>query len=100
MLRVLFANQALLSAFQSLQQQISTMTTNLGTKGSNRGDHPESCGKGPNYCPQHNISKYCWSHGACAHPSAECKAKRPGHIDSATFENKQGGSTAYCGNCK
>ena len=33
-------NQALLLAIQSLQQQISTMTPNLGTNGSNRGDHP------------------------------------------------------------
>ena len=43
-----------------------------------------------------NISFYCWSHGACAQPSPECKGKRPGHQDAATFENKRGGSTAYC----
>ena len=43
-----------------------------------------------------NISFYCWSHGACAHPSPDCKSKRPGHQDAATFENKMGGSTAYC----
>ena len=41
-------------------------------------------------------SKYCWSHGACAHSSSECNAKKEGHRDDATFENKLGGSTAYC----
>ena len=43
-----------------------------------------------------NFSFYCWSHGACAHPSPECRSKRPGHQDQATFENKMEGSTAYC----
>jgi hypothetical protein len=43
-----------------------------------------------------NISKYCWTHGACTHSSQECKRKRTGHQDSATFENKMGGSTYYC----
>ena len=43
-----------------------------------------------------NISKYCWTHGACAHGSAECPWKAPGHQASATFENKMGGSCARC----
>ena len=41
-------------------------------------------------------SFYCWSHGACAHPSSTCNSKRPGHQDGATFNNKMGGSTAFC----
>jgi hypothetical protein len=43
-----------------------------------------------------NISKYCWSHGACTHSSTECNRKKPGHQDNATFSNKLGGSTYYC----
>jgi len=43
-----------------------------------------------------NTNYYCWSHGACAHSSDQCKSKRPGHQDAATFTNKMGGSTAYC----
>ena len=43
-----------------------------------------------------NTNFYCWSHGACAHPSNQCYSKRPGHQDNATFENKIGGSTVYC----
>ena len=41
-------------------------------------------------------NKYCWTHGGCAHNSAECKAKATGHKDEATFENKMGGSKAFC----
>ena len=42
--------------------------------------------------------KYCWTHGACAHESKDCKAsyRKEGHIESATFTNKQSGSLRYC----
>ena len=39
---------------------------------------------------------YCWTHGGCAHGSAACKDKAPGHKNEATFENKMGGSKAFC----
>jgi hypothetical protein len=37
--------------------------------------------------------QYCWSHGACAHSSAECNSPLDGHKTTATFQNMQGGST-------
>jgi hypothetical protein len=40
---------------------------------------------------------YCWTHGSTtnkAHTSATCLHKADGHIDTATFRNKQGGNTA------
>ena len=42
--------------------------------------------------------QYCWSHGACAHQSKDCKQsyRKNGHKEDATFANKQGGSTLYC----
>lgn len=43
-----------------------------------------------------NTSHYCWTCGASNHPSKKCKFKAPGHQDLATFENKMGGSKAYC----
>ncbi len=43
-----------------------------------------------------NTSHYCWSHGACAHPSTDCRSQRSGHQTAATFTNKMGGSTAFC----
>ena len=52
----------------------------------------------PTSTPGHRggTSQYCWTHVACSHSSAECNNKREGHQDSATFANKQGGSTYYC----
>ena len=42
---------------------------------------------------------YCWTHGSttnAAHSSATCKNKAPGHVDSATWRNQQGGNpSAY-----
>lgn len=38
---------------------------------------------------------YCWTHGSTAnsaHTSATCKNKLPGHVDTATWRNKQGGN--------
>ena len=43
-----------------------------------------------------NVSKYCWTHGACAHISLECHNKKVGYVDHATFDNKCRGSTFYC----
>ena len=42
--------------------------------------------------------QYCWTHGACAHQSKDCKPtfRKNGHKENATFTNKQGGSTLYC----
>ena len=54
--------------------------------------------KKSSYRKRTKTDKYCWSHGGCAHTGKECKAgyRKRGHIEDATFENKQGGSTLYC----
>ena len=39
---------------------------------------------------------YCWSHGACGHKSSDCRNKKDGHQDDATFTNKKSGSTKGC----
>ena len=43
-----------------------------------------------------NLSHYCWTHGACSHPSWLCENPAHGHNYYATFDNKCGGSTYYC----
>ena len=48
------------------------------------------------YTGRRTTNKYCWSHGACAHDSADCKSPKPGHKKEATFENKMGGDESYC----
>ena len=42
------------------------------------------------------VGKYCWTHGNCAHTSAECETRTEGHRADATFVNRQGGSTNNC----
>ena len=39
---------------------------------------------------------YCWSHGMCAHGSAQCNNRLVGHQATATFADMQGGSTNNC----
>ena len=39
---------------------------------------------------------YCWTHGACCHKSSDCRNKKDGHQDDATFNNKKNGSTKGC----
>ena len=41
-------------------------------------------------------NRYCWTHGACNHPSNQCRRKAPDHRDEATMENRLGGSNAFC----
>ena len=43
-----------------------------------------------------NTSKYCWSHGACAHTSNQCRNPKLGHKWDATFADKKGGCTHFC----
>jgi hypothetical protein len=42
------------------------------------------------------LRKYYWTHGNCAHDGTECNYKDEGHIDSATYGNRQGGSNYLC----
>lgn len=44
-------------------------------------------------------SMYCHTHGACGHPSKECKYPKAGHKKEATFKNMMGGITEYCQVC-
>jgi hypothetical protein len=45
---------------------------------------------------QRNTSEYCWTHGGCGHRGQDCLTKLPDHQNTATFENKMGGSTNNC----
>ena len=41
-------------------------------------------------------NRYCWSCGGCDHWGRNCPNKQQGHVDQASFKDKQGGSTANC----
>ena len=43
-----------------------------------------------------DTSAYCHTHGACNHTSMDCNKKAPGHKNTATLENRMGGSNAFC----
>ena len=43
-----------------------------------------------------NRTKYCWSHGQCAHAGKECRNPQPGHDINATIQNRRGGSSKGC----
>ena len=48
-----------------------------------------------------NDESYCHSHGRTRRPdhvSGTCLHKKPGHKDTATLHDRQGGSNRYCGN--
>ena len=42
------------------------------------------------------VDFYCWTHGAGNHKSSDCRNKKDGHKDNATFNNRMSGSNAYC----
>ena len=45
---------------------------------------------------QYNTSCYCWLCGAGNHSSKDCKMKKDGHKNEATFQHMMGGSSDYC----
>ena len=76
----------LLRLIAHLQQQLLTLQTSPAL--------PPGGGRPTRH--RRTVSKYCWTHGACAHDGKECKNKSPEHHDGATFANKMGGSTTFC----
>mmetsp|Transcript_6930 Transcript_6930/g.10558 ORF Transcript_6930/g.10558 Transcript_6930/m.10558 type:complete len:357 (-) Transcript_6930:60-1130(-) len=82
----------LLSSQHAAQQQYAKDLDCRGRGGRDgRGGRGERAGKGP---PRRD--KYCCTHGVCAHSSNKCRAPAAGHQTTATFQNKQGGSTKSC----
>ena len=63
------------------------------TKGSQR-ETRKTPKEGGKFCK--NISKYCWTHEACAHSSSDCPDRAKGHKTTATFQDKMDGSLARC----
>ena len=78
-------NAALLLLLQQMRNDM------VAAKPGNGKRNDRSGGQG-----RRNTSKYCWSHGACAHESKDCRSPKPGHQKEATFENKMGGEEKFC----
>ena len=105
------------SDYQALLQQLATMQSTLTQLTSQQPLHQESGyyggggrgpgGRGPGGRnggrtggrfgeKKKRQGKYCFTHGNCAHLGKDCLSPAAGHVASATFQNKQGGSTKNC----
>ena len=83
----------ILKILQQMQQNMATPQTTNGSSPTNR--TPRKTLDNTTFC-RHNTNKYCWTHGGCGHDSTTCRAKAPGHQETATFKNRMGGSNAHC----
>jgi hypothetical protein len=82
-------NAEILTLLQQMQTQMANMQVNQNNNGGNNGT-------GPRNRRRTITNKYCWSHGGCNHTSAQCRNKKQGHQDAATFTNRMEGSNDYC----
>ena len=108
------ANAVASPDYQAILQQLAQMQTaitqmvgqqdnqpyqrqNAWERGGRNGGRDGRGGRGRTGRGQRrNISKYCWTHGACAHSGSDCRDQADGHVATATFANKQNGSTRDC----
>ena len=92
------ANQRLNQDITSMTRTLETMLTRIGTL---EAAIQATNGNGNNNRRRNeNNESYCWLHGRTRrddHTSGTCRNKKPGHIDTATLHNRQGGSNRYCG---
>ena len=79
-------NESLLQLILQLQQQMITM----------QNPQQQTTQKRSKQFIRNHTDHYCWTHGACGHDSKDCKNKKDGHQDHATFTNKMGGSQSFC----
>ena len=91
----------ILHVLQELCRDLSNIKTNsLNTQNQQETSHSirkymrKSPGTGG--CFRKNITKYCWTHGACAHAIEDCPDKAKGHQKMATFKNKMKRSKTRC----
>jgi len=76
--------------------QTNTTNSNRNTRGRGGGGRTNNRPTGGRGRGGASPRQYCWSHGYCAHGSAECNNQLPGHQTTATTTNMQGGSTNNC----
>ena len=90
----------MLKLLRSMQNEINTLkqgnNSNSSKTTSNRNKgKKQKTPDNPSFTRRVTTS-YCWTHGGCAHDSASCTARAQGHKDNATFDDKKGGSKAFC----
>ena len=90
------ADPVQLEMLKILQQMQQAMSNTQPTNNNRTTDRKPRKTPDNATCRRYVTNKYCWTHGGCGHDSAVCRTKASGHQDAATFENRMGGSNAYC----
>ena len=103
------AQLEMLRILQSMQQNMNANGGGNGSGRGGRGGRGSQGGRGGRYEPRtyrrtpddatfhrQDPTKYCSTHGGCNHTSPDCTRQAPGHNNSATRENRLGGSNAFC----
>jgi hypothetical protein len=95
--------QSLTATISDLQTQgnsnsNSNSNSNYQSSGNYNGRRGNRGGRGRGHgrTGETRQQKYCWTHGNCLHSDTKCESKAAGHIDGATYENRQNGSDARC----
>ena len=90
----------ILKLLKDIQQDMTNNkqqnTSGNQLQGNSDGRHQGGNGRRKKRKKRLDTSKYCWSCGAWNHLSINCRFKKDGHKDNATFNNKMNGSTYYC----
>ena len=86
------AESATASLLKDLLLEFKELKTRQSSPDDNKEKEKEKNKDGKKKGPR----KYCWTHGACAHTSAECNKPKEGHKKDATFADMKGGSTNRC----
>ena len=98
---------SLANTVQNIQNNMNNGATDHGSHGGRGGGRGNQGGRRQNRqrgnqfgrhprWHRSDTSKYCWTHGACSHNSADCANPLPGHKNNATFQNRLNGCDHYC----
>ena len=87
----------MMKLLKSMQNEIANLSKN-NSGNNNNGNNTRKGRKTPDNpsFTRNKTDQYCWTHGGCAHAGNKCTNKAPGHKDAATFDDKMGGSKAFC----
>ena len=95
--------QSLMSTISTLQTQVNNNSQTHGRydgeiaqRGGCEGRGGRHNGRGRGRSGEQLTRQYSWSHGNCFHNGTECETKTEGHIDGATYNNRQNGSDHNC----
>jgi hypothetical protein len=88
------------SMMTQMQEMMTMMRNNThNSRGGQNSGRGRGRGRGRDNDRRNNRSQpqmYCWTHGSCAHASANCRTQATGHQPTATFTNMMNGSTHGC----